>query len=152
MLITRESFCTRLSSTSPCLITSWYWKFTLSGRIVSTTPPTLSILQDSRPAAMKRDSSLQERVRIDAVVFHTKVRSPTTEKLLRVTQITSRNRSEIDDHFFWKNQIRLLRPIGTMKSLSCQETNDLENFNVFLRELIIVSCRNYSRKCILCSI
>ena len=37
---------------------TWYCQFLLSGRVVSTMPPTLSILQCKRPAAMNRDSSL----------------------------------------------------------------------------------------------
>jgi len=39
---------------------TWYCQFLLSGRFVSTIPPTLSILQCSLPAAMNLDSSLSE--------------------------------------------------------------------------------------------
>ena len=45
MLITRASFCTRLSSRSPCLIVAWYWAFFESGRVLHTIPPTLSMVQ-----------------------------------------------------------------------------------------------------------
>ena len=37
---TLPSFCTRLSSKSPCLMHAWYCAFLVSGRFVSTTPPT----------------------------------------------------------------------------------------------------------------
>lgn len=40
---------------------AWYRAFFASGRFVSRTPATLSILQCSFPAAMKRDSSLQTK-------------------------------------------------------------------------------------------
>ena len=84
MLMILPSFCSLFSSRSPCLMVDWgeqgeetsdsYWtpnmhcwtvrtltwykKFFLSGRLVSTTPPTLSIRQLSLPIAMKRDNSL----------------------------------------------------------------------------------------------
>jgi len=57
-LMTRESLWMRLRSESPCLMTDWYCAFLVSGRVVSTMPATLSILQWSLPAAMKRESSL----------------------------------------------------------------------------------------------
>jgi hypothetical protein len=41
---------------------AWYCAFFLSGRVVSTIPPTLSILQCNRPAAMNRESSLNKRL------------------------------------------------------------------------------------------
>lgn len=89
MLMILPSFCSRFSSRSPCLMVdctgdrpdktsvadnqlecdrlrlcgaclTWYKKFFLSGRLVSTTPPTLSIRQLSLPIAMNLESSLQE--------------------------------------------------------------------------------------------
>lgn len=87
MLITLDSFWTRLRSKSPFLMVSWYCQFLLSGLhartgqnfsalgitwevlwfqgqfhylLVSTISLTLSILQWRRPAAMNRDSSLWE--------------------------------------------------------------------------------------------
>lgn len=57
--ITRDNFWIRFNRKSPCLIVAWYREFLASGRLVSRTPETLSILQWSFPAAMKRDSSLQ---------------------------------------------------------------------------------------------
>lgn len=57
--MTLDNFCTRLSKMSPCLMTAWYCQFFESGRLVSTMPPTLSILQWRRPAAMYRDNSLE---------------------------------------------------------------------------------------------
>jgi len=44
---------------------AWYCQFLLSGRVVSTMPPTLSILQCKRPAAMNRDISLPATVTLD---------------------------------------------------------------------------------------
>jgi len=52
MLMTRESFCTRLSSKSPCLIVAWYCAFFVSGRVDETMPLTLSIEHESRPPEM----------------------------------------------------------------------------------------------------
>ena len=51
---TRESFWILLRSRSPFWIMSLYCAFLRSGRLVSTTPPNLSILAVRRPAAMKR--------------------------------------------------------------------------------------------------
>lgn len=59
ILITLDNFCTLFNNKSPCLITAWNWPFLWSGRLVSTIPPTRSILQWSRPAEMKRDNSLK---------------------------------------------------------------------------------------------
>lgn len=60
-LMTRESFCKRLSSRSPCLMVVWYCAFLRSGRVLLTTPFTLSILQLSREVAMKPESSCPRR-------------------------------------------------------------------------------------------
>ena len=51
---------------------TWYCQFLLSGLFVSTIPPTLSILQWRRPAAMKRESSLQswQKLAIRQNTFH----------------------------------------------------------------------------------
>lgn len=59
MLITLDNFCTLLRSKSPCFTIAWYCQFLLSGRLVSTTPPTRSTLQCNLPAAINRDNSLQ---------------------------------------------------------------------------------------------
>jgi len=52
MLMTRLSFCSRLSSRSPCLMVAWYCADWWSGRVDETTRFTLSILQLSRSAEM----------------------------------------------------------------------------------------------------
>lgn len=56
--ITRLSFWILFRSRSPCFMVAWYCQFLWSGLLVSTTPPTLSILQFSLPAAMNLESSL----------------------------------------------------------------------------------------------
>jgi len=48
---------------------AWYCQFLLSGRVVSTMPPTLSILQWSRPAAMNLDISLAGTVTITVTAW-----------------------------------------------------------------------------------
>ncbi len=53
------NLCTAFKRISPCLITVSYCAFFNDGRLVSTTPFTLSIVQCSRPDAMKRDNSLE---------------------------------------------------------------------------------------------
>ena len=58
MLMMRESFCTRLSSRSPCLIAAWYCAFLVSGRVDETMPATLSIVHESRPLEMNAASSV----------------------------------------------------------------------------------------------
>ena len=57
MLITRDSFCTRFRSRSPCLMAAWYCAFFVSGRVDATTPVTLSMEQERRPEEMKAESS-----------------------------------------------------------------------------------------------
>ena len=56
-LITRESFWTRLSSESPCLMVAWYCAFFVSGRVEETMPLTLSMEHERRPAEMNCESS-----------------------------------------------------------------------------------------------
>jgi hypothetical protein len=57
---TRDGMDVQLSKRSPCLTTCSYWAFFLSLLFVSTTPLTLSIVQFSRPAEIRRDRSLQQ--------------------------------------------------------------------------------------------
>ena len=53
------NLCTSFNNTSPCFTTVSYCAFLRLGRVVSTMPCTLSIEACKRPAAMKRDSSLE---------------------------------------------------------------------------------------------
>ena len=50
--LTMKKTSNLLSRMSPCLMQVWYCPFLLSGRLVTTIPPTLSILACSRPLAM----------------------------------------------------------------------------------------------------
>lgn len=62
--MTLLSLWTDVRRTSPCLTTASYRAFLASGRFVSTTPFTRSIEQFNRPAAMKRDRSLETPVSV----------------------------------------------------------------------------------------
>ena len=62
--MTRDNFCTRFRSKSPCRIRAWYCALRTSGRFVSKTPATLSILQLMRPLAMNMESSLHARTKL----------------------------------------------------------------------------------------
>lgn len=62
MLMTLDNFCTLCNSKSPCLMTELNWAFLRSGLLVSTIPPTRSILQCNLPVAIKVDSSLDKKL------------------------------------------------------------------------------------------
>ena len=59
--MTLTSFCIWFNSRSPFLMTSWYWAFFLSGRLVSMMSPTLSILALILPDEMNLDNSASRK-------------------------------------------------------------------------------------------